>query len=232
MNANPVERDELIFNTLRTTKGIDPRHIALYTNMSTSDRIGVGLSEAGVAAWNAQHKRTWFKYYDIFGGAEEPPEDFAEPMVAIFVNAYRSLDVSNPGTADHPNMISQTVPISAEATEWVAFSVSKPRGGVELHLQPLREQLEAGKRTFTRDEVAGVRNYRGDSGPLHTGRTVLLSSQTRASRSKLEARSCGQTHQKPLRGNEITNAPLHKSWPTASPPLPANSRVRSTYPRT
>lgn len=121
MNADPVERDEVVFEAFRRSSTFDPTHVAFYPSMSTKDRIGVGLSEAGVTAWNQRHKETWFKYYDIFDHAEVPPDDFIEPVVAIFVNAYRSLDQDDPGTDESPNMKARIVPMLADTTEFEAI---------------------------------------------------------------------------------------------------------------
>jgi hypothetical protein len=207
MNNNPVERDELIFDALASTTTVNRRHIALYTNMSTKTRIGVGLSEEGVSSWNAKGKKDWFKYYDIFDEPETQPDEYVEPVVALFSRTYRTLDLFNPGDSEHPNMVPKEVPISARGSEFRVIGVDEPKG-FAISSKELADHLLAGKREFSDAEVnamglhdltmdhfikAGDHYYRPKHERLGSNwRRVPVDDGTK----------------KPLIGNEITNAAL------------------------
>ena len=207
MNSNPVERDEIIFDALASTKTINKRHLALYTNMSTKTRIGVGLTEEGVTAWNAKNRKHWFKYYDLFDDAETPPDDFVEPVVALFSRTFRTLNPFDPGDSEKPNMVPQDVPISALGTEFRVIGVEKPRG-LQITLKKLSDHLVAGKRSFTDQEATEMGlNYLTMDHFIKAGDYYYKPKHERLGENWRRIPVDDRT-KKPLIGNEIKNSNL------------------------
>ena len=84
--------------------------IGLYTDISEKERYGISLSEQGVIRWNCDHKKDWLKYnsYDQNGSEViEVPDDYIPADVALFTDEYRVSNTRNPGTVEHPNMITK-----------------------------------------------------------------------------------------------------------------------------
>ena len=85
------DRDAFMFEAMQDA--LTPslrRYIKFYALMSTPNRMGISLSEAGVRWWNDRNRQAYLQ------------DDNA--LVPIYTNEYYRLDRSNPGTAQKPNM--------------------------------------------------------------------------------------------------------------------------------
>ena len=110
MNSDPVRRDRMRYDELKRLLPAHKRsHVTLYPSYSKINQVGITLTERGVIEWNKTHKDEWFKYNDIF---EEitPPDDYEPSLVAIFSDTYYVLNMDNPGTKEHPNMLTKRFP--------------------------------------------------------------------------------------------------------------------------
>ena len=101
------ERDQFIYDEMQKVLPDNLKdHIENFTHMSTPNRMGVSLSKKGADAWNAKHRNEFFDKFDAVK-PKELPEDYQQPMYAMYTQNYRVVDKSNPGKADNPNMVSR-----------------------------------------------------------------------------------------------------------------------------
>jgi hypothetical protein len=101
------ERDQFIYDEMQKVLPDNLKdHIENFTHMSTPNRMGVSLSKKGADAWNAKHRNEFFDKFDAIK-PKELPEDYQQPMYAMYTQNYRVVDKSNPGKADNPNMVSR-----------------------------------------------------------------------------------------------------------------------------
>jgi hypothetical protein len=108
LNVNPVNRDTFIYNkmiTIFTEMGVDgTSYIELHTELSSTLRYGITITETLAESWNETHNETW-KNYDYTKNDGEPP-----PLVAIYTDKYLYIDEENPGRyVFDPNLIEKTL---------------------------------------------------------------------------------------------------------------------------
>ena len=110
MNSDPVRRDKMRFDELKRILPSEMKsHVTLYPAYSKTNQIGITLTERGVIHWNSTHKNEWFDNNDIFDEIKLP-DGYDPSLVAIFSDTYYELDMSNPGTKEHPNMVTKRLP--------------------------------------------------------------------------------------------------------------------------
>ena len=108
------ERDQFIYDELLKVLPDDKKdQIENFTHMSAPGRIGVSLSKKGADVWNAKNRPEFFDKFDAIK-PKEIPEDYKQPMYAMYTKNYRVTDKSNPGKSDNPNMVTRQ--LSAPAT--------------------------------------------------------------------------------------------------------------------
>jgi hypothetical protein len=107
-SKNHIQRDKIIFQELTKLLGERIVNLELYEFMSTPKRIGISLSEKGAIEWNKTNHETWLKNNDIHKNIT--PENYVNPTVAAYTDTYYTLDKSNPGTKQNPNMIIAKLP--------------------------------------------------------------------------------------------------------------------------
>ena len=87
--------------------------IMLVPEFSNENVIGISLSENGAKKWNANRKSDWLKYYNPFNVIKIPESEKDKPvsegdiLVASYSDTYLTVDASNPGPADNPNIITK-----------------------------------------------------------------------------------------------------------------------------
>jgi len=102
-----MERDRFIYDEMRKVLPDNLKdHIENFTHMSTPNRMGVSLSKKGADAWNAKHRNEFLDKFDALK-PKELPEDYKQPMYAMYTQNYRVVNKSNPGKADNPNMVTR-----------------------------------------------------------------------------------------------------------------------------
>lgn len=105
VNGRHLERDKFIFDEMLKILPSDKKdHIENFTHMSKPNRVGVSLSKKGADAWNAKHKNEFLDKFDALK-PKELPENYQQPMVAVYTQTYRETNRNNPGKADNPNMV-------------------------------------------------------------------------------------------------------------------------------
>lgn len=93
--------------------------IMLVPEFSNENVIGISLSENGAKKWNANRKSDWLKYYNPFDVRKIPESEKDKPvsdgdiLVASYSDTYLTVDASNPGPADNPNIITKKAPKKA-----------------------------------------------------------------------------------------------------------------------
>ena len=107
-SKNHIQRDKIIFQELTKLLGERIVNLEFYEFMSTPKRIGISLSEKGAIEWNKTNHEIWLKNNDIHKNIT--PENFVNPTVAAYTDTYYTLDKSNPGTKQNPNMIIAKLP--------------------------------------------------------------------------------------------------------------------------
>ena len=127
INKNPRERDAKIYKKLRQI--VKPTYrgwIKNYPFLSNKDRIAVSLSKNGVEQWNKHNEYKWRRW--------NKDKRQAPPLVAVYKNTYRSVNRSNPGDIDDPNMaektLQQNVPLAYPYYPLVALCEETKRGSV------------------------------------------------------------------------------------------------------
>jgi hypothetical protein len=109
VNGRHLERDKFIYDEMIKILPSEKKdHIENFTHMSKPNRVGVSLSSKGADAWNAKNKNEFLEKFDAIK-PQELPEDYQQPMVAVYTKNYRETNRSNPGKADNPNMVSRTL---------------------------------------------------------------------------------------------------------------------------
>lgn len=109
-NENTVEHDKKLFEHLQTQLGETRKtDIFLVPSMSSKNSVGISLSKEAAEKWNNNNKESWFMWNDLFFPPNRP-EDYAEPMVAIYTDTYLTHDPNNPGTVDKPTVINIKLP--------------------------------------------------------------------------------------------------------------------------
>lgn len=103
-----LERDQFIYD-FYSGKGLADQ-IELVPFMSTAKRIGVTLSQHGANLYNTRMKEQHMLYSNPYEVADETtiPDDYV-PFVACYTDKYRTLDKSNPGTGERPNVVEHTL---------------------------------------------------------------------------------------------------------------------------
>ena len=109
LESDPVKRDTFIYNKMISIftemGGEGTNDIELHTELSTSFRYGVTITESMVEKWNNKHWETW-KEYNYTKSSGEPP-----PMVAIYTDKYMYINEDDPGKyVFDPNLIEKTLP--------------------------------------------------------------------------------------------------------------------------
>lgn len=99
MNDNIATRDLTIYNKLKKLVD-DEEMIDIYPEVATENQFGISLSKKGVDLWNQQNYRN---YLTQNPATLEGRTDIS--MACLYSDTYRSLNISNPGTADNPNML-------------------------------------------------------------------------------------------------------------------------------
>lgn len=101
------ERDRFIYDEMRKVLPDNLKdHIENFTHMSTPNRMGVSLSKKGADAWNAKHRNEFLDKFDALK-PKPLPDDYQQPMYAMYTKNYRVVNKSNPGKADNPNMVTR-----------------------------------------------------------------------------------------------------------------------------
>ena len=125
-----LERDKFIYDEMRKVLPDNLKdHIENFTHMSTPSRMGVSLSKKGADAWNAKQRPDFLDKFDALN-PKELPEDYKQPMYAMYTQNYRVTNKSNPGKADNPNMVDKQLPKPATLGGYYGMLVAyceKPR---------------------------------------------------------------------------------------------------------
>lgn len=165
MNRDPKARDEALLGYLRAELTEDAKgRVARYPNMSTKERVGVSLSEAGVQWWYESHRMDWLRYNDFFIPIASTAEDIP---VALFTDRYRVVDEDDPGDASNPNVVEkyldQKLPLTLPMGHVVSFcekykntglmgsDVNIGDTGVDPHEFGVRFNTESGVCKFTNE---------------------------------------------------------------------------------
>jgi len=150
------ERDQFIYDELLKVLPDDKKdHIENFTHMSAPGRIGVSLSKKGADAWNAKNKPEFLEKFDAIK-PKELPEDYQQPMYAMYTQNYRVVDPSNPGKADNPNMVTRRLASPATIGGYYGTLVAyceKPRKTsgqtIDMYGQGVRFDPNTGTCRFT-----------------------------------------------------------------------------------
>lgn len=106
-NLRIQTRDLTLFTKLSKLVD-DPTKIALYPEFSTRSQFGISLSQQAVEDWNEQNYDNYLK---------QNPRNMPvvpKPQIACYYGKeYRSLNISNPGTTENPNMVKKNLNNSA-----------------------------------------------------------------------------------------------------------------------
>jgi len=125
-----LERDKFIYDEMLKVLPDDKKdQIENFTHMSTPNRMGVSLSKKGADVWNAKNKPDFLKKFDALKPIDLP-EDYRQPMYAMYTQNYRVTNTSNPGKADNPNMVDRQLPKPATLGGYYGMLVAyceKPR---------------------------------------------------------------------------------------------------------
>ena len=109
MDDNIAIRDLTLYNKLKKLVD-DEEMIDIYPEVATKKQFGISLSKKGVDLWNQQNYRNYLTQNPT---TLEGRTDIS--MACLYSDEYRSLNISNPGTADNPNMtikkLSKPVPL-------------------------------------------------------------------------------------------------------------------------
>jgi hypothetical protein len=109
MDDNIAIRDLTLYNKLKKLVD-DEEMIDIYPEVATKKQFGISLSKKGVDLWNQQNYRNYLTQDPT---TLEGRTDIS--MGCLYTDEYRSLNISNPGTAEDPNMtikkLSKPVPL-------------------------------------------------------------------------------------------------------------------------
>ena len=130
-----LERDKFIYDEMLKVLPDDKKNqIENFTHMSTPNRMGVSLSKIGADAWNAKQRPDFLAKFDSIKPIDLP-EDYQQPMYALYSQNYRVTDAANPGKADNPNMITKQLEKPATLGGYYGMLVSyceKPRKSTSM----------------------------------------------------------------------------------------------------
>ena len=79
--------------------------IVLIPDMSSTETIGIGVSEEAANRWNQDNENEWFDNLDPFFPPNRPSEDWVPPFMAVHTNKYLTPNMLNPGTENEPNIV-------------------------------------------------------------------------------------------------------------------------------
>ena len=147
-----LERDKFVFEEMQKVLPDDKKdHIENFTHMSAPNRMGVTLSKKGADAWNASKRSEYLEKFDAIKPIQLP-DDYQQPMYALYTQNYRVVDQANPGKADNPNMITKKLDKPATLGGYYGMLVAyceKPRKGINLYDYGVRLDPNTGTCRFT-----------------------------------------------------------------------------------
>ena len=151
-----MERDKFIYDEMQKVLPDDKKdQIENFTHMSTPNRMGVSLSKKGADAWNASKRAEYLDKFDALK-PKELPEDYMQPMYAMYTQNYRVVNAANPGKADNPNMVTKKLSKPATIGGYYGMLVAyceKPRKTsgktINLYDQGVRFDPNTGTCRFT-----------------------------------------------------------------------------------
>ncbi len=91
IKAKFQKRDKFIHDKMKAALGSRADEIQMYPSMSKPGTVGVSLSKSGMTKWNASKRNEFFQYFDALK-PKELPDDYRQPMVAIYTDQYRETD--------------------------------------------------------------------------------------------------------------------------------------------
>lgn len=115
IKAKYQKRDKFIHDKMKAALGSRADEIQMYPSMSKPGTVGVSLSQRGMKKWNDSKRSEFFDKFDALK-PKELPDDYRQPMVAIYTDQYRetnqaALRRANPKEfAKKPVMIDKILP--------------------------------------------------------------------------------------------------------------------------
>ena len=107
-----VELDKQTFDALQAEIPESRRNdIFLVPSMSSESTVGISITEEAARRWNEEKRQGWFTYLDPFFPPNIPEPDWVPPFTAIYTNRYLKTNTTNPGTANAPNLVYDTLPV-------------------------------------------------------------------------------------------------------------------------
>jgi hypothetical protein len=107
-----VELDKQTFEALQAEIPESRRNdIFLVPSMSSESTVGISITEEAARRWNEEKRQEWFTYLDPFFPPNIPEPDWVPPFTAIYTNRYLKTNTTNPGTANAPNLVYDTLPV-------------------------------------------------------------------------------------------------------------------------
>ena len=106
------ERDVYLYEILKAVlkRSSSPERadmLDLVPFMSTPYRYGITITPEAATEWNTKSAPLWRAYNDLFTAGQERPENYLDPMSALYTDTYYIIDPTDPYTGTIPNLIEQ-----------------------------------------------------------------------------------------------------------------------------
>ena len=90
IKAKFQKRDKFIHDKMKAALDLE-HEIQMYPSMSKPGTVGVSLSQRGMQKWNDSKRSEFSDKFDALK-PKELPDDYRQPMVAIYTDQYRETD--------------------------------------------------------------------------------------------------------------------------------------------